>query len=672
MFESVYRYLKKEAMSLLFLLPAAPATAQESAEWESYIGKVTAEEDLAEGEDAAMHDALSYIAEHPININTATHDDLAQLPFLSDRQIEDICGYIWSHGPMRTENETAMIGSLDDDERKLLGCLTYAGDSQGRRRPTIKEMLGNGRHTLTATGRVPFYERKGDANGYLGYKYKHWIKYDFSYDDRLSFGFTGAQDAGEPFFSDRNKAGYDYYSYYLVLRKMGRLETLALGKYRLAYGMGLVLNTGFSPGKTAALANSGRAAGSIRPHSSRSADGYFNGAAAAVRLSRRITASAFVSYRPLDATLNDDGTARTIVKTGYHRRPQEMAKKGNTHATAAGGSLRYSGGGLHGGITAVYTHFDRDLRPDTRSLFRRYYAAGNDFANIGADYGYTGHRLSLNGETAIDRSGAVATVNSISLNATDDLRLTALQRFYSYRYTALYASSFSDGGRVSNESGIYLGAAWRPTRGLNISAYTDISYSPWPKYGVSASSHSTDNMLAASYATGPWTLACRYRIRLRQRDNDGKTALTWRNEQRARISAAYDSPTGKWGCRTQADMAVTSQDKTSAGWMAAQRIYYKWPAIAIDMEAAAFDTDDYDSRMYICERGMQYTFSFPSFYGRGFHGSLSARATLGRSLTLRARLAITHYTDRDTIGSGYQMIDGRTVTDLDLQAQVRF
>ena len=26
---------------------------------------------------------------------------------------------------------------------------------------------------------VPLYEREGDRNGYLGYKYKHWFRYSF-------------------------------------------------------------------------------------------------------------------------------------------------------------------------------------------------------------------------------------------------------------------------------------------------------------------------------------------------------------------------------------------------------------------------------------------------------------------------------------------------------------
>lgn len=672
MFEDVYRYLKKEAMSLLFLLPAVSATAQENAGWESYISETATCEDLAGVAYADMYDVLSGIAEHPININTATREDLEQLPFLSDSQIKDICDHIRKYGAMKTTAEINAIGSLDDRTRRLLAFFIYAGKGAGKQAPTLKEMLAQGKNSLTAMASIPTYKRKGDFNIYRGYQYKHWMRYGFSYRDRLEFGIIGSQDAGEQFFYGRNSLGYDYYSYYLVMRKIGRIETLALGKYRLSYGMGLVVNSGLRFGKTVSPAGIGRSTNAIRPHSSRSEAGYFNGAAATVRLSDRFTAGAFASYRPLDATLNDDGTVKTIIKTGYHRTDTEIDKKHNTHAATAGGSLRYSDGGLHAGITAVYTHLDRDLRPDTKSLFRYNYPAGNDFANIGIDYGYTGHRLSLSGETATDKHGAVATVNAATLTLTDVLRLTALQRFYSFRYTALHANSFSDGGRVNNESGIYLGADWTPSPRLSVSAYTDFAYFAWPTYRASQSSHSWDNLLTASYRIGRWTLAGRYRMRLRERDNKNKTDLTTRTEQRARVSAAYDGAKKKWGCKVQGDMAITAQENISRGWMGTGRVYLNGRRAGIDLETAYFRTDDYDSRVYFYERGMQYTFSCPAFYGHGFHTSLAARADIGRRLTLRARIGTTKYFDRNTIGSDLRTIYSSAATDVDLQARVRF
>lgn len=46
---------------------------------------------------------------------------------------------------------------------------------------------------------MPFYTRKGDREGYMGYQYKHSIRYDFTYGDNVRLGVLGAQDAGEPF-----------------------------------------------------------------------------------------------------------------------------------------------------------------------------------------------------------------------------------------------------------------------------------------------------------------------------------------------------------------------------------------------------------------------------------------------------------------------------------------
>lgn len=51
--------------------------------------------------------------------------------------------------------------------------------------------------------KVPFYERKGDKEGYRGYPYKHWLRYQFHYGDYAKMGVVASQDAGEPFFGGR-------------------------------------------------------------------------------------------------------------------------------------------------------------------------------------------------------------------------------------------------------------------------------------------------------------------------------------------------------------------------------------------------------------------------------------------------------------------------------------
>ena len=75
---------------------------------------------------------------------------------------------------------------------------------------------------------------------------------------------------------------------------------------------------------------------------------------------------------------------------------------------------------------------------------------------------------------------------------------------------------------------------------------------------------------------------------------------------------------------------------------------------------------------YVYERGMAYSFHMPAYHGHGMRGSLMARADVGKRLMVAAKVGMTAYFDRDTIGSGYRQVDGSTMVDIDLQARWSF
>lgn len=616
------------------------------------------------------YELLCELEQHPLDINSATREQLEELPFLSAQQVEEIVAYRDRYGAMKSLGELLMIRSLGYAQRRLLSHFVYVGEERPEGFPKLRDIAHYGKHELIGTGRIPFYERNGDRDGYLGPPYRHWLRYQFTHGDALKVGIVGAQDAGEPFFANCNRWGYDYYSLYLQLRNLGRIESLCVGNYRVSMGMGLVMNSEFTLGKVAMLQNLGRTISGIRAHSSRS-DGYLQGVAAKVNLGRGLGLTAFVSYRAKDATLNKDSTAATILTTTYHRTEKEMEKKHNLMVLKTGGSLRYQYRGLHLGLNAVYSHLERELKPNTSSLYRRYYPQGVDFLNTSLDYGYASHRVSLNGETAIDKAGHLATINSASMRLCDVLNLLVLQRFYSYRYTSLDAQSYSDGGRVQNESGCYLGLSWQPSAHLRVAAYTDFAYFPWARYQVSQSSYAWDHLLQATWLPKNWTFTARYRLRRKQKDNEDKTALTDRTEHRARLSAEYAGAHG-FGCRTQFDGGYCAYDKGEWGAMVSQNLSYQYRWLRLNAGGGYFHTDSYDSRVYLYEQGPLYTYSMSSFYGEGIRYWLMARATIGGRLTLTAKLGVTDYFDRTTIGSSYQQIDGSSTTDLDVQLRWKF
>ena len=639
--------------------------------WQDVIAELATSDDMESPAWDNTIDLLTELADSPIDINNATREDLERLPFLSDIQIEDIMAYLYQYGSMKSEGELAMIVSLDPLRRKLLTRFIFFGEkNEDRKFPKLSDISKYGKHDILASIKVPFYERKGDKNGYLGYQYKHSIRYTFSYSDYVKIGLTGAQDAGEPFFAGRNSMGYDHYSFYLSLRKMGRIKSLVVGRYKVKMGMGLVINNNIGLGKLTSLSSLGRQSNYIGGYSSRSDANYLQGAAITVSLPANMELTAFASYREIDATLNkDDGSIATILKTGYHRTPTEMEKKNNSSQSLAGGNLSFDKNGFHAGVTALYTHLNRNIDPGEQ-LYRRYYAKGQDYWNISVDYGFNKGRFSFAGETATGDCNAIATINKLGFRASGSLSLMAVYRRYSYKYYSLFSESFSEGGYVQNESGIYLGAEWHPSSYLSMSAYSDYSHFPWAKYLIDFSSRAWDNLVSASYSRGNITLGLRYRLKMKEKNNDEKNGLTDDITHKARLFVEYKTET--WKLKTQADFTSDHYKENSNGWMITQSASWT-PNRKLSFSASAgyFNTDDYNSRICFYEKGLLYSFNYPSLYGEGVRYSLWTRLTLSSRIWITAKLATTDYFDRDHISSGLQQIDHSSMTDLELQMRVR-
>ena len=675
--------LGRPLLLLSLFLWSCPIFAQreENETWQQVYEQFTTIDEQEEGEEQLYnsYELLEQLAGEPLDLNKATREDLEQLPFLSAQQVMDIEEYLYRYGPMRSLGELRMIRSLDYQQIKLLPYFVFVTgeDESSTTSYSSPRIIKN---TLSATLRVPFYRRKGDRNGYLGYPLRHTLRYELAVGKQWRVGLVGAQDAGEPFFANNNRWGYDAYSYYAQLKNTGRIANLVVGKYRVSAGMGLVLGQSFQLGKLATLQSSGRSVSTLKPHTSRSVADYLQGGAATITLLRgsermanvpELSLTAFASYRPVDATLNNDSAAQTIVTSGYHRTPTEMAKKDNTHMTTGGAHLTFHCGAVRLGATTVYTQLDRSLQPQRETLYRRHFAHGQHFLNTSIDYAYTHHRFAFCGETAIDAHSHLATVNTASLRATDRLTLMLLQRFYSYRYTTLHGHSFGQGGsRVQNESGIYLGATWNPISHLQLQGYADYAHHPWAQYQVSAASDDIDLLLQATWRKSYWTLTARHQSRLRKKDNEEKSLLIHNDDHRQRLSVMWQN--GPWALKTQADMTHHIGKNTEKGWLVSQQASYSGTWLTLSTMAAYFDTDSYQSRIYAYERQLQHEISFPTYYGEGIRLALMARADVTPQLRFSARLGYTYYFDRSTIGTGLQQISHSHQTDLDLQLRWKF
>ena len=622
---------------------------------------------------------LSNRLQEPVNLNSATREQLEQFPFLSDSQIEHLLAYIYIHGQMETIYELQLVEELDRQTIQYLlpfVCIKAINNEPAFRWKTMLKDAGRyGKNEVLTRLDIPFYKRKGYEHTYLGPSVYNSVKYTFRYRDQLYAGGVAEKDAGEPFAALHNSYGYDYYSFYLLLQNCGRLKSLAVGNYRLSFGQGLVMSTDYLMGKTIYASSFNNRSTGIKRHSSTDEYNYFRGVATTVALTKRLSVSAFYSHRNMDGVVTD-GEITSVYKTGLHRSRKEADKKNLLTSQLTGGNVSYQQNHIRLGITGVYYVFNRPYEPELTG-YSKYNIHGNHFYNLGIDYAYRWRRFSFQGETAIGKQGW-ASLNRLQYSPVQDIQFMLIHRFYSYDYWAMYAHSFGEGSTVQNEQGYYVGLETTPFSHWRFFVSFDLFSFPWKKYRINKPSRGTDGLIQATFTPRTnLSMYLKYRYKQKERDLTGsKGTLTlpiFHHQLRYRLNYSLNDV---FSSRTTLDYNhFHSQDRAATkGYQVTQMISSQlpWTRLFADVQGSYFCTDDYDSRVYVSEKGLLYTFYTPSFQGRGFRCAVRLRYELNKHWLFITKFGETIYLNRNEIGSGNDLIYGNKKADIQMQLRIKF
>lgn len=622
---------------------------------------------------------LSNRLQEPVNLNSATREQLEQFPFLSDIQIEHLLAYIYIHGQMETIYELQLVEELDRQTIQYLlpfVCIKAINNEPAFRWKTMLKDAGRyGKNEVLTRLDIPFYKRKGYEHTYLGPSVYNSVKYTFRYRDQLYAGGVAEKDAGEPFAALHNSYGYDYYSFYLLLQNCGRLKSLAVGNYRLSFGQGLVMSTDYLMGKTIYASSFNNRSTGIKRHSSTDEYNYFRGVATTVALTKRLSVSAFYSHRNMDGVVTD-GEITSVYKTGLHRSRKEADKKNLLTSQLTGGNVSYQQNHIRLGITGVYYVFNRPYEPELTG-YSKYNIHGNHFYNLGIDYAYRWRRFSFQGETAIGKQGW-ASLNRLQYSPVQDIQFILIHRFYSYDYWAMYAHSFGEGSTVQNEQGYYVGLETTPFSHWRFFVSFDLFSFPWKKYRINKPSCGTDGLIQATFTPRTnLSMYLKYRYKQKERDLTGsKGTLTlpiFHHQLRYRLNYSLNDV---FSSRTTLDYNhFHSQDRAATkGYQVTQMISSQlpWTRLFADVQGSYFCTDDYDSRVYVSEKGLLYTFYTPSFQGRGFRCAVRLRYELNKHWLFITKFGETIYLNRNEIGSGNDLIYGNKKADIQMQLRIKF
>ncbi|MCD8266675.1 MAG: helix-hairpin-helix domain-containing protein [Prevotellaceae bacterium] len=647
------------ASSLLF---AAAALAQDYS-LEDFISELQDDERGDYPEWTAQLEELAYLNAHPIDINSATREDFRKIPLLTDSQIEDIHTYIFLNGSMRSLSELMAIESLNYATRRYLSLFFYASDKLPERKDTVnaRNLLTRAEHELTARLDIPLYYREGymhsPANGgYNGSPLYNRVQYRLQSMNHLLLGLSGEKDAGEPF---TKPLGYDSYGGYLGLKDLKCLRTLIVGDYKLGFGEGLVVNNGFSLGKAYASTPSR----GIRANNAADEYSYFRGAALALRL-RNVETTVWVSCRSLDATLNSDGDAQTIITNGYHRTDNELSKKGNLRSLLTGGDISWQARGFQLGATGYYQHFSLPLAPGT-AAYRAYYPRGNKFGVLGAHYGYGNRWVVFSGETAYSTErGGVGMVDKLVWTVSQGYKLTGLVRYYQKQYYSFYASSISENSRAQNETGGMLKLDAQPLRNWTLLAYADFFRNPWPRYQMTHSSQGQDFLVSSE-----WRLNARHQLSLRYQLKRKESSDVMQANHRIRLR--YTAlPTSS--LRLQSILTLHAlEGEAGASLTQNMRCKFKRKGNTVAAALSYFHTPGYSTRVYVSEPALRSSYSSATLFGEGLRLAATVACALwGGLLTMEAKYGCTCYLDRAEQGSAMQAIRSRWKNDIQLQIRI--
>ncbi len=672
-------------MTILFFLHPFRGGGQEiPTSTEQQLESQTNNGEAATEDDSYLQD-LERFRKDPVNLNTADADELKQLGVVNDLQVTNLISYRDLFGTLISIYELQAVPGWDlGTIRKLLPFITVttrlslAGQGGKRFRDGQHSFLLRVSQILE---RSDGYDRSVAGTKYLGSPQHIFFRYRYTYKNLLQFGLVGDKDAGEQFLQGAQNKGFDFYSFHLFARKIGVIQSLALGDFTVNMGQGLIQWQGPGFKKSSDVMGVKRQSAVLRPYNS-AGEFYFHRGAGITVKKGRVEATAFISFRKLGGNLvtdsvNNENVVSSFLSSGYHRTVSENADRNNLNQMAVGGNIIYRSSRWHIGVNAISYKFSLPVQKRNEP-YNLYAINGSNWSNLSVDYSYTYRNMHFFGEAATDIHFNKATINGLLLSVDPGAAISFVWRNISKAFQSINGNAFTENTYPGNETGFYTGITIRPAPGWRFDAYGDVYKFPWLKYGVDAPSRGKDFLTQLTYTPNRQVeIYTRFRNETKQSNQPVNLTVmnflvtipkqSWRTQVNYKINPAI-------GLRNRVELCWYDNRgiNKESGFLAFVDLTWKpllSPCSAV-LRLQYFETGGYNSRIYAYENDVLYSYSIPAFSDKGMRYYLNINYDLGKKISCWLRWAQTIYPDKATVGSGPDKIDGKRKTELNVQALV--
>ncbi len=630
---------------------------------------------------------LEDLANNPMNVNRAPADDLMQIPGLNFRLAQNI---------VRHRNEKAPFTSIEDIEN--VNGIGPATVSRIRPYITVGTGLKLGRdlylnprfwtNNSRFEGFLRFqqvlqeqegYTRPDTLGGYLGSPLKYYQRFRYT-SNHLSLNLTQDKDPGEPL---NGPIDFDYNSWHIALHDLGRLQTIVIGDYSVAFGQGLLLWSGgaFGKGRDVISGPSKNERG-IRPYTSAQETQGFSGVAAT--FGNRIQLTGFYSNRKRTASVVDarKGLVNFPTETGFHRTIHERNRRNNLGQETYGGRARVQVPYGFLGISAFHNRFDQEIVRGSQP-YQKYNFSGTDISGYAADYRLLLGNTILFGEAVYTNNGGYGFLSGSEFDLGSQTDLLFVYRYYEPELQAFFGVGFGEqSGRPRNEEGFYMGIRHAISSQVRISGYFDQFRFPAPRFQTHQSTSGYDWLGLLEFTPfRELNMYVLFRFKVRDEefaatDDLGRNIRLLDDNKRTgvRFQADYQA-NPRIRLRTRFDMVRARATVSDPGWgyLVFQDIRLQATQnLRIDARITMFDTDDFESRVFQFENDLLYVLSNTMLFDQGQRMYALFYYQAADWLDIWIKAATTIYENRHVIGSGLAQIDGNRRSDIGIQARIRF
>lgn len=556
--------------------------------------------------------------------------------------------------------------------------LTLWSDTLYNNRHLVKQqiILSNNRCLNTRAGYLNQSKELQQKNkAYLGDPWRQSVRYRLHIGEQWQAGISMEKDPGEAWQS--RFPGFDSWHAYLRYQKPARkpdiqrerfisLEDAVIGHYRLRIGYGLTMNQSFSLGKQYFYQQISQRTNRISPFASNAESNYFQGVAADLRLGSHIHLLPYFSMVQIDGNLSKNDTLTTLYTDGMHRTNTELSHRHAAWQMVMGMRIGWRGSWYEAGLHALNTQYEYPYVRKQMSHNQNYFR-GQSLSQLAADCQMRAFHNVLKGEFAIDDKMGFASLTSLQTSWNDNWQSAIMYHYYSNDYRQIFGSCVGENSEMQGEQGLTINLQGSLSKHWQIQGMADWFSFGQPQYQTKGIPEDGYEGLIRGIYTRSWlTSSIGYKIKSKNEN------------QRHSIDGIISvNPNPHFSFKTQLRKRINESDKTSQGFAVAQSIGYKSTNnkkvnVNIETQAAYFDTDDYDSRIYINEKNILYGFGYPMLYGKGLRYNVTCNLKIGSHWNIDLKYALANYADKSSLSDGLQKIEGNTQQDLWLQLRFSY